>query len=160
MLYGLRRILRHGVFRGMLQRMRSELFGRVLRVLQHRMRRGLHRVRQRVQRRMRRMVLAFGLPALLIVAAVLLMTFAYQRSYAALLHNVTTASEFNQDFKSEIDLAMYYYVIESQYSNGLPVQQVRDAQALAQELLGTTTQRDSRRAISRLCPARPRVPSR
>ena len=101
-----------------------------------------------IQRRMRRMVLAFGLPALLFVAAVLLMTFAYQRSYAALLHNVTTASEFNQDFKSEIDLAMYYYVIESQYSNGLPVQQVRDAQALAQELLGTTTQRDSRRAIS------------
>ena len=55
MLYGLRRVLRHGVFRGMLQRMRRELFGRVLRVLQHRVRRGLHRVRQRVQRRVRRM---------------------------------------------------------------------------------------------------------
>ena len=101
-----------------------------------------------IQRRLRRMVLAFGLPALAIVVAVLAMTLFYHRSYTDLLHNVTTASEFNQDFKSEIDLKMYYYVIESQYSEGLPIQQVRDAQALAQELLSTTTQRDSRRAIT------------
>ena len=39
--------------------------------------------------------------------------------FSNLLYNVTTASEFNQDFKENIDLKMYYYVIESRYSEGL-----------------------------------------
>lgn len=43
---------------------------------------------------------------------------------------------------------MYYYVIESQYSDGLPLEEVRAAQQLAEELLSTTTEKDSSMAIS------------
>ena len=86
--------------------------------------------------------------AISIVLAVLLMLGSYSSHYARLLHNVTTASEFNREFKDTIDLRMYYYVIESQYSQGLPIEEVRAAQTLAKALSDTTTQKNSRQAIT------------
>ena len=42
--------------------------------------------------------------------------FTYVGKYADILHNVTTASEFDQDFKESIDLKMYYVcMVESHY---------------------------------------------
>lgn len=101
-----------------------------------------------VQRNMRRLLVSFAMPAIVILVAILGLLAAYNRHYEGLLHNVTTASEFNQDFKETIDLKMYYYVIESQYSEGLPIAEVEDAQLLARSLLRTTTQKESRLAIS------------
>ncbi len=72
----------------------------------------------------------------------------HNSQYKNLLYNVTTASEFNQDFKENIDLKMYYYVIESRYSEGLPIQEAQAAQALAINLLDTTSQKDSLRAVT------------
>lgn len=68
--------------------------------------------------------------------------------YTDLVHNVTTASKFNQEFKSNIDLKMYYYVIESQYSEGLPIKEVHDAQELSEALIETTSRKESRQAIT------------
>ena len=45
----------------------------------------------------------------------------YQLRYQHYMHNLTTASEFNQNFKEDIDLKMYYYVIGSKEAEGLPV---------------------------------------
>ena len=101
-----------------------------------------------VQHRLRGLILTFALLALLILAAAFSLLIRYNSRYEDLLYNVTTASEFNQDFKASIDLKMYYYVIESQYSDGLPLEEVRAAQELARELLSTTTEKDSRTAIS------------
>ena len=98
--------------------------------------------------KMQSLVVTFTLLASLIVVSVLVIMSIYQKHYSVLLHNVTTASEFNQDFKTDIDLKMYYYVIDSQYSTGLPLGEVRDAQTLAQELHNTTTQKDSLLAIN------------
>lgn len=72
----------------------------------------------------------------------------YMRQYTAQMNNVTTASAFNQSFKEDIDLKMYYYITDSRYSVGLPLAEVTDAEALARELLSTTTARDSQKAIS------------
>lgn len=101
-----------------------------------------------VRNKMRWLVIAFALSAVLILVAVLGLLMAYNNHYSGLLYNVTTASKFNQDFKDSIDLKMYYYVIESQYSEGLPISEVKDAQVLARNLLSTTTERESRLAIS------------
>ena len=90
----------------------------------------------------------FSIPAAAAVAAASGLLVRYNSRYKNLLYNVTTASEFNQDFKTTIDLKMYYYVIESQYSDGLPLEEVRAAQQLAEELLSTTTEKDSSMAIS------------
>lgn len=101
-----------------------------------------------IRREMRTLVLTFVLLTVLVLTAVVTALVVYQAQYAKLLHNVTTASEFNQDFKDTIDDRMYYYVIASQYSEGLPIEEVRDAQALARELLESTTQKDSLRSVT------------
>ena len=101
-----------------------------------------------IQSRMRRMVvLCCGFMAAVLVV-MLGLVLVHNSQYKRLLYNVTTASEFNQDFKETIDLRMYYYVIESRYSEGLPIQEVQDAQALAKDLLRNTSQKDSLRAIT------------
>lgn len=100
-----------------------------------------------IESRLRRLLLLFFLPLVAMIVALLLLMLSYNREYNELLHNVTAASEFNQDFKQDIDLKMYYYVIGSQYSEGLPIQDVDDAIAIAEGLLETTGEKESRKAI-------------
>lgn len=83
-----------------------------------------------------------------VLVAVLILLQGYNNQYGRLLYNITTASEFNQEFKNNIDQHMYYYVVESRYSQGLPVGEIRAAQNLAKDLLQSTTQKDSHQAIS------------
>ena len=97
---------------------------------------------------MRRLVVIFCTFMAVILAVMLGLILAYNSQYTGLLYNVTTASEFNRDFKENIDLKMYYYVIESRYSEGLPIEEVEAAQKLAKNLLSTTSQKDSLRAIT------------
>ncbi len=95
-----------------------------------------------------RLVVAISVLLAVILTSALAMMLSFNSHYARLLHNVTMASEFNQEFKNNIDQKMYYYVIESQYSEGLPVAEVNAAQELAKALIDTTTQKDSRQAIT------------
>lgn len=104
--------------------------------------------RDSIQSRMRRLVIIFCGFMAAVLAVLLGLVLVHNSQYKNLLYNVTTASEFNQDFKETIDLKMYYYVIESRYSEGLPIQEVQDAQALAKDLLNTTSQKDSLRAVT------------
>ena len=106
------------------------------------------RRRDSIESRMRRLVVSVCVFVAAFLAVTLALALAYTGQYKNLLYNVTTASEFNQDFKENIDLKMYYYVIESQYSEGLPIQEVQAAQALAKNLLSATSQKDSLRAIT------------
>ena len=77
-----------------------------------------------IRGRLRGLIFTFVLLAILILAAAMSLMVRYNSRYKDLMYNVTTASEFNQDFKASIDLKMYYYVIESQYSEGLPLDEV------------------------------------
>lgn len=87
-------------------------------------------------------------PLVLVIVVVVGILFWYGHHYNKILNNVTTASEFNQNFKEDIDSKMYYYVIESQYSVGIPIDEVRAAEKLAKSLLATTTEKDSVEAIT------------
>ena len=101
-----------------------------------------------IKGRLRHLVAVISIVLAVLLVSVLLMLGSYSSHYARLLHNVTTASEFNREFKDTIDLRMYYYVIESQYSQGLPIEEVRAAQTLAKSLIDTTFQKNSRQAIT------------
>ncbi len=100
-----------------------------------------------LRRRLRMLVLSCFVPLALVIFLLLGLLLNYSRQYNTVLHNVTSASAFNQDFKESIDLQMYYYVVGSRYSTGLPTQEVENAQSLARSLMQTTTDKDSRRAI-------------
>ena len=101
-----------------------------------------------VRTRMHRLALTSSALIVAGFALILALLMARNKQYAGLLYNVATASEFNQDFKTNIDQKMYYYVIESQYSEGLPIGEVEAAQDLARSLLATTSQKDSLLAIT------------
>ena len=101
-----------------------------------------------IKGRLRRLVTGISIVLVVVLVSVLLMLGSYSSYYERLLHNVTTASEFNREFKDTIDQRMYYYVIESQYSQGLPIEEVRAAQTRAKALSDTTTQKNSRQAIT------------
>ena len=106
------------------------------------------RNRYSVQNRLRRLVTANSVLLAVISLSSLIMLIFSNKCYAQMLHNVSTASEFNQEFKNNIDQKMYYYVIESKYSEGLPIQEVQAAKELAKSLSLTTTQKESRQAIT------------
>ena len=101
-----------------------------------------------MQSKLWKMILIVALPLMIVIIAIAFIGIGYALQYNAILNNVTTASDFNQDFKDDIDLKMYYYVIDSQYSEGLPIVEVESAKAIAQTLYDTTTEDDSLRAIS------------
>ncbi|MCI2046499.1 MAG: sensor histidine kinase [Faecalibacterium sp.] len=100
-----------------------------------------------LEQRLRRLVVFCFVPLTVVIVLLLTLLLNYSMQYNTVLHNVTSASAFNQNFKESIDLEMYYYVVGSRYSTGLPIQEVQDAQQLARALMATTTDHDSRRAI-------------
>ena len=94
-----------------------------------------------------KLIILFLIPMVGLILVTFSVLFSYTNKYMDILHNVTTASEFNQDFKEDIDLKMYYYVVDSHYSEGLPIAQVQAAHELAGNLLNTTTEKESWKAI-------------
>ncbi|MGM9603755.1 MAG: sensor histidine kinase [Faecousia sp.] len=90
------------------------------------------------------LILNIFLPMVLLAAVILLLFINYNVRYSGLTGNITTASRFNQNFKSDVDLKMYYYVIGS--SQELPVEEIQTARTLAQTLLSNSIDPNSRKA--------------
>ncbi len=79
---------------------------------------------------------------------------ALNHEYEVTLHNATTASEFNIDFKKQLDLDMYYFVVQSSNIDHLPVEEVDNAQDIIDRLKATTTQKENRwrlKSMHNLC---------
>lgn len=101
-----------------------------------------------MQSKLWKMILIVAFPLMIVIIVIVSIGIGYALQYNSILNNVTTASDFNQNFKDDVDLKMYYYVIDSQYSDGLPVKEVQTAETIARKLTDTTTEKDSLRAIS------------
>lgn len=91
------------------------------------------------------LMLSIFVPVAVLAAVILILLVSYNVRNAAVTGNITTASRFNQDFKSDVDLKMYYYV--SGASAELPLEEIGAARTLAETLLAGTTNPDSRKAI-------------
>ncbi len=101
-----------------------------------------------MQSRLWKMIVVLALPLMIVIFAIASVAVGYALQYNAILNNVTTAADFNQDFKYNVDLKMYYYVSDSQYSDGLPIEDIQTAETLARKLIETTTEKDSLRSIN------------
>lgn len=101
-----------------------------------------------MQSKLWKMILFVTIPLIIVIIAIASSGIIYALQYQAILENVTTASDFNQNFKNYVDLKMYYYVIDSQYSEGLPLAEVQSAETIARKLIDTTTEKESLKAIS------------
>ena len=91
-----------------------------------------------------RLILNIFIPMVLLAALILFLFINYNVRYSGLTGNITTASRFNQNFKADVDLKMYYYVIGS--SQELPMEEIQSARTLAQTLLSNSANPDSRKA--------------
>lgn len=111
-------------------------------------RHALKKEKMTLQSKLWKMILIVALPLMIVIISIAFIAVGYALQYHATLNNVAMASAFNQNFKDDIDLKMYYYVIDSQYSEGLPIKEVQAAETIARKLNETTTKSDSLRAIS------------
>ena len=99
-----------------------------------------------ISSRIRKLIWSLAIPLCVLAVFILLLFLIYSLQYAQISSNISTASQFNQNFKDEVDLKMYYFVIGS--SDETPDDEVNTAEKLAAKLLADTRNRDSRRAAS------------
>lgn len=101
-----------------------------------------------ISKQMRRLLFTLIAISICVVILVTGTISFYQVKYNAALHNITEATDFSRSFKDDIDLKMYYYVIESRFSTGLPINEVLQAQQFAIALQESTEDKDGYTAIS------------
>ena len=90
-----------------------------------------------------RLIAVILVPMSIVIAILIGILCWYSFQYRTILSNVTSASAFNQNFKDDIDLKMFYYVSDSAYADGMPIEEVENARKLAEQLLEHTTEKDS-----------------
>ena len=99
-----------------------------------------------ISSRIRQLIWSLAIPLCVLSVFILLVFLIYSLRYTQISRNISTASQFNQNFKNEVDLKMYYFVSGS--SDETPDDEVNTAEELAAKLLADTRNRDSRRAAS------------
>ncbi len=96
---------------------------------------------------LKRLIAVILVPMSIVIAILIGILCWYSFQYQTILQNVSSASAFNQDFKNVVDLKMFYYVSDSAYADGKPVNEVESARELAEQLLKQTDQKESIDAI-------------
>ena len=107
-----------------------------------------HKTHVSLAQQLRKLLWSMLLLVCVVLVSTLTVLLLHNRQYSIVTANIVRASQFNQNFKEDVDLKMYYYVIDSSYGETLPLQEVDEAKALAQELLDGTQDRQSRKAIA------------
>jgi two-component system sensor histidine kinase YesM len=99
-----------------------------------------HSINQRIMR----LVMIAILPIILIVAILLIMLVSFNSEYESTLKNVNKAAEFNIDFKENLDLAIWKYIIDAHPKEDLPWEEVYQARDVVQSLEQSTTVEDNK----------------
>ncbi len=107
---------------------------------------GKHFDKTSISSRLRALILQLAVPLCLLSVFILLVFLLSSLSVSQVSRNISTASQFNQNFKDEVDLKMYYFVTGS--DDQLPWDEVQAAEDLATELLENTRSRESHRAAT------------
>ena len=102
--------------------------------------------RTSISSRLRDLILHLAVPLCLLSVFLLLVLLISSLSLSQVSRNISTASQFNQNFKDEVDLKMYLFVTGS--DEQLPWEEVQAAERLATALLENTHSRESYRAAN------------
>ena len=95
--------------------------------------------------KMSRLLLQLFIPVIFIFISIIAMIVTRNVMFASVSGNIAAASGFNQNFKDDVDLQMYLYVSGS--SDEIPWDDVALARELAEELLQSTKNENSRKAM-------------
>ena len=110
------------------------------------------RVRGKTTIRHQLHILTIGVlvPFVILIVAVIYLLSSFNRQYNTILQNITTASEFNVDFKENVDLDMYHYVVGSKEMDPLPLEEVDSAKAVIKKLKKTTKEPENKWRVKSL----------
>ena len=101
-----------------------------------------HFKRDTIRGKMSRLLLQLFIPVIFLFITIIAMIVTRNIMFASVSGNIAAASGFNQNFKDDVDLKMYLYVSGS--SDEIPWDDVSSARNLAEELLGSTKNENSR----------------
>lgn len=114
----------------------------------------LFRTRATLRRQLRVLLIVAAAPFIVMIMVLLFMLYSFNQEYDITLQNANTASEFNFDFKDNLDLEMYYFVVGSSNIDHLPLEDVEYAQDVIGRLQKTTTLKENQwriRSMLNLC---------
>lgn len=103
-----------------------------------------------LSKNLRYIIMSILLPMVIFIFVLLGFFWFYSAQYSKIMHNVTVGSEFNIDFKNNLDLKMYHYAVGSSEQKEIPVEDVNDAIAIAEALQDTTYCAESKQAIQNI----------
>ncbi len=100
-----------------------------------------------IQRQIRKLIFAVSAAMTVIIIVLTMMLVIINRQYAGVLSCANTAADFNQAFKSTLDLEMYNHVIRPRNEHSveeLPMRELDDAEDVLNRLAEETTLPDNR----------------
>ncbi len=101
-----------------------------------------------LNRSLNNLLITVLLPLSILIITIIAIFTVYNVRYAEASGNIAMASQFNQNFKDDIDLKMYYFATDSEYATGIPYDEVDRALSLAQNLKDNTQNRESLKAVN------------
>ena len=102
--------------------------------------------RNTVQGKMYRLMLQMFIPIAVILVSIFVMLLTRNLMYASVSGNIVKVSDFNQEFRKQVDEQMYFYV--TGYSDEMPMDDVESARALAEDLLKNTSNPNGRKTMT------------
>lgn len=97
--------------------------------------------------KLRKILMNMVWPLVISVVVAFVVLGFYTARYLQITHNVNVSSKFNLDFKENLDLEMYYYIIIPNSDRELPMQSVDEAIAIASSIKKTTKRAESQKSI-------------
>ena len=101
-----------------------------------------------LNKKLQRIMLSLIIPLIVCIVGLECMNIGYIVRYEKITHNLTVCADFNNNFKENVDLKMYYYAVGSKYQTELPTEDVEHAIRTARSLWNTTESDDSKKALS------------
>ncbi len=103
--------------------------------------------RMDLNQKLRYIILSVMVPLAACIVLSLSLLWAYSKQYQEISHNIQVACEFDLEFKSNVDLKMYYYSVRSSYQEEFPPEEVADALRVTSLLTETTRDKDGAESI-------------
>ena len=108
------------------------------------------RKKRKLENKIRSLLLTTMIPVILIMTVLLFMFWQYTKQYSKLSHNLAVSSEFNLNFKDEVDARIYYVAIGSRGTETLPYYIVQEARGTVDRLEKSTGRKESMKSIYNL----------
>lgn len=108
------------------------------------------RKKRKLENKIRSLLLTTMIPVILIMAVLLFMFWQYTKQYSKLSHNLAVSSEFNLNFKDDVDARIYYVAIGSRGTETLPYDVVEEGGETVERLKRSTDKKESMKSIYNL----------